>query len=709
MTNNYCEMTTDSKNSKISQTSLLFTIYCIETALLILHFRHWDINIVFQVLGTISYPLFVFGGVAIAYKTIADKYPQYSIWVLPIFCLLFLGLPSVTIFLGKYCLFLLGSIGLINTFFVYITDKKNRSTVNTVKIFLWGISLSIIYFLVVNGYNYAHILSDVSAHLGTLHRDTLFHSSIIQMIANFGVASTGLDGLIPLNYHVSVHQWVANNLNLLGGSAPVLLAISQQIAFLPLAFYAFIIAIILLSPTSENKLATYGLPFLALWFMGTLIWDSYLASESYAFSIPLMVAMVPVGQSWLIKSCNGLKPSKTLFASILLTSVAIIACQSAKISSGIILAIFLLLSIITPIFLKRILLDFRYLLGLIPIACLLFIACLGLAFLFSGSLPLSFYPFHFARTYKTQFISQISFFVLMIVANFYLFKFSFIKNKLYFYCLMLTLTVTFICSLVPGLLLAIGGGSAGYFVQPILLITVVFTVSSLLNFCATSYDNQKILFSTVMVSNKTKLRWKRLVQMLTIFLIIVLLTLVFQSSPPELSSYIDRAKSFGGQTGETLELFSDHKARVGQKLDKINLLLYPPAISVEKIDPLPVMAEIAKEIQRYYSHGASTNLAIYISPDYDEFWQAYGQRTCWDTSFIVPAMTGLPLLNGVRATNNNCDLTPYYGMADYNSDSWNRVLSTEQICDRAKKKGFNRVLLFTGRDPELLDCTKGND
>ena len=67
-------------------------------------------------------------------------------------------------------------------------------------------------------------------------------------------------------------------------------------------------------------------------------------------------------------------------------------------------------------------------------------------------------------------------------------------------------------------------------------------------------------------------------------------------------------------------------------------------------------------------------------------------------------MIGLPMLNGIRGKNSNCDLTKYYGMADYSSESWNRPLSKEDICTKSTKLGFNQVLNINQSQIQLYSC-----
>ena len=69
---------------------------------------------------------------------------------------------------------------------------------------------------------YAHIFVPEYALLGPglLARDTLLHARVAHMIQAFGVASTGLDGLVPFRYHVASHAWFAG-IGRLAGSTPL--------------------------------------------------------------------------------------------------------------------------------------------------------------------------------------------------------------------------------------------------------------------------------------------------------------------------------------------------------------------------------------------------------------------------------------------------------------------------------------------------------
>ena len=72
---------------------------------------------------------------------------------------------------------------------------------------------------------------------GALHQDHLFHSAIAAMIKNYGAPSTGINGLVEINYHVLFHKLTAA-LSIVSGN-PVLevYGIFPWIFFFPILLF----------------------------------------------------------------------------------------------------------------------------------------------------------------------------------------------------------------------------------------------------------------------------------------------------------------------------------------------------------------------------------------------------------------------------------------------------------------------------------------
>jgi hypothetical protein len=99
---------------------------------------------------------------------------------------------------------------------------------------------------------------------------------------------------------------------------------------------------------------------------------------------------------------------------------------------------------------------------------------------------------------------------------------------------------------------------------------------------------------------------------------------------------------------------------------------------------------------------------IYVPPD-ARFWEdaVYGITpavVCWAKPFAIPALTGMPMLNGVRSGVGDCPVTQYYGMKAYADDSLNRKLDSKELCQRARKLGFKNVLEIKPQDYQIHIC-----
>src|SRR5439155_1208620 len=105
-----------------------------------------------------------------------------------------------------------------------------------------GIVAGIGYCLVINSRGYATVLAPEQAATGLLHMDTVFHAAIANMIVHHGAISTGLDGFVPLNYHVLSHIWLACLGLWLGVTTPESYYLGAQIVAIPIQFFSLALA-----------------------------------------------------------------------------------------------------------------------------------------------------------------------------------------------------------------------------------------------------------------------------------------------------------------------------------------------------------------------------------------------------------------------------------------------------------------------------------
>lgn len=101
------------------------------------------------------------------------------------------------------------------------------------------------------------------------------------------------------------------------------------------------------------------------------------------------------------------------------------------------------------------------------------------------------------------------------------------------------------------------------------------------------------------------------------------------------------------------------------------------------------------------THGS--NFLIAIGSDFDGFWDR--KQTCWAQSFVVPALTSQPMINGLPPSSSNCELTKYYGLAAYDGGaSASRSVTDQELCTKARKLGFSAILKFENLLGEEIVC-----
>jgi hypothetical protein len=96
--------------------------------------------------------------------------------------------------------------------------------------------------------------------------------------------------------------------------------------------------------------------------------------------------------------------------------------------------------------------------------------------------------------------------------------------------------------------------------------------------------------------------------------------------------------------------------------------------------------------------------AIFVDGAHTAFWK--GQTVCWATSFILPSLVGKPMLNGIIPEGFGCEISKYYGFADYDLRSGRALAGATglDVCAKANAKGLDRVLVITAESAATLSC-----
>jgi hypothetical protein len=373
-------------------------------------------------------------------------------------------------------------------------------------------------------------------------------------------------------------------------------------------------------------------------------------------------------------------------------------------STGLMLIIYLFACIFVPKVLQY---PKRYLSMTIPTIIFGVISLYGIKKLYLTSIY-NFFPFHYALTLSSVFISQIVLFVSLIAAVWLL---SGQGKKGFRYSLTTVLIFTFVSSQFPGLLFAIGGGGAGYFIQPVLMMALVIGASLLIDvFCIPQFNALELVINW---QNQTRQKvtvsahqWTQLQRPIgyTALMLIFIITLRF--------SYLPLIFNFGVLLKQIDQVYlepnpgisSTYRIREGAS----RLLMPSPKIDEKRLIAETPLGRIKQLMDNIDTESKDKRTLLYIVPSYEVFWEPQKKaegRTCWDQPLAVPAMIGLPLLNGVRSGLENCEATLYYGMADYSEESLNRELSTTELCTKAQNLGFSQVSKISENNQELYRCT----
>ena len=93
-------------------------------------------------------------------------------------------------------------------------------------------------------------------------------------------------------------------------------------------------------------------------------------------------------------------------------------------------------------------------------------------------------------------------------------------------------------------------------------------------------------------------------------------------------------------------------------------------------------------------------LLVYVPPESGSYWALVDK--CQSKAFLIPALTGVPMLKGIPPSSIGCDdYLQNYSYNYYGPESRSQPLDKSRACDSAIGKGFARILVI--REPLLAD------
>jgi hypothetical protein len=537
----------------------------------------------------------------------------------------------------------------------------------------YGAVAGIGYFLVINARGYATVLAPEQAMTGLLHMDTLFHASIANMIVHHGAVSSGLDGFVPLQYHVLSHIWLGCLGLWLSVTTPESYYLGAQIVAVPLLFFSLALAAYLLRPAEARWSADAALIILGPWLLLCIPdiwgWISYLVSESYFVALIAFLLALPL----LAEIAEPGKRSD-LALQIPALAVAIAVMTLSKISVG-------------PIFLAACAFLFWRRLGLTFSSLVKFVAPILLVLLL-----LAYFTFGNAKIFL-QGLDPLSFFreypsgawpntvangVLLIAATL-IWRRGTLRDRR---CAE-AFAVMAVTASVPALLLNIPGGSAYYFINVGTFAGIVLIAAY-----GGAYLEQ------------------RRAKFLRPAFVVAAIFMVVLATGEKRASARKFAAEFGELQSRIRALNGEGPGEELRSRQQIIALLLPghPSRKALANDVKRTAGAQAEQTLLAMGLAADAHAAVFVPPENVAFWTLY--TDCRSVPFFIPAALGTPLVRGINPSALKCPKEPYYGYPAYGPDAVSQPSTDAELCDHATKWGLHTIfVLHTPVQARKIDCS----
>ncbi|HEY7687828.1 MAG TPA: hypothetical protein VH835_04005 [Dongiaceae bacterium] len=549
---------------------------------------------------------------------------------------------------------------------------------------------ALVRFVAINGGQMTHIYAPEFMLLGQPYLDTSFHAALAEMLRNFGIVSVGLDGLVPQFHHVGSHLWLSTVAGMFGVPTIDLYPMAFQIVAVPAFTCFFILAMAYLQRSALRDpvlavVAALIVAFISSWFF----LDKLLLSESYLFGLVIFLSAVPL----LFVLLSREDDSKAAFwyclgASALLGIIMFIFKVPVGIMWGGAVTVALARRLTAP----RWSLTIIVMLLLTVVGSLMVLAFVGLVS--SHNLRVLLRPFDFAGGSRKYFLSDIAIIALIAV----LVAFSRFNGNYGRRDAAGLLGILAVLGALPGSIFAIAN-SAYYFVNTVAWLALVLAAGQM---------------AAALQATADRRRWMGAAA-------IALLIIVVGADPDRytrLSIYLQRVAVLQefGRDGDVAEwprkrslsqsfaVIGDAGAVILRRIAGFEPLF--PADVAEALDNSPG-AHFVRQV-REAKAAASGRLAVFVPPENATFWTL--NRDCRAQPFFIPALTGVPMVLGLHPHGRalHCELGITYGLGYYGAASHSVSLDTDAICQLARARSFDQVLVLESADDpsenSVLSC-----
>lgn len=493
--------------------------------------------------------------------------------------------------------------------------------------------------------NYSVPVALETSLAGLSHHDTLFHAAIAQNLLHAQVASIGADGLVPIAYHVFSHRVIGGFTALLGTEMLHGYAIFMSIVAIPV-----LLGLLLQTAAQLHRPATIHLGATAamfsvlgwLAFGGALMWHSYYVSESYTLSLWMALLAVLLLQQ-LVDPADQALPRQGLLIVLLAATVAL--ATLSKVSVGAVLACAVAMGILVAGRLQPLAWAASILAGLLPTVAIYLIYPVA-----TPDKAAMIKPFAFLQEHMEPAIYALLFALVLTCLAYRHFPRDHGARTL-----TLALGTGMWAGLVASYLINTAGGAQYYFSDPgswlgLMLVPVLGLVPKWLTRRGAfgQFGIVAAFIAVMMFLHDNKLRGLDRLEGYQTAL----------ASLPVATSLGERAVQHTAP-GRALLASRDH----------------------------------AREID-----------AIVLDGAHEAFWNS--QKVCWATIFLLPALVGKPMLQGIVPDEQNCEITPYYGLADYDLHAGRAPtdLANEALCATAQVRGMTRLLVISADAQWIETC-----
>jgi hypothetical protein len=516
------------------------------------------------------------------------------------------------------------------------------------------------FFLVVNSRAFGSVLTPEQALTGIHQMDTIFHASIANMLVKYGAMSTGLDGLVPIKYHVLSHIWLGCVSLWLGVPTLEGYSIGGQVIAFPMLLFSLSLAIHLFRRSGEGPAsgALITLGSLLLLFVADLWgWTSYLVSESYCLAMILFLLSLP-----LLAEIADSERRHRLSLQLAALGIAGLLVLLSKISVGAVLATgvgFLLWRRMgmTP-------------LGLIKLAIpLLLLVILAIAVISPGAglLLQSLEPLGFIREHPSGALPNIAANLVLLGVAFQVWRRGTERDTR---CAE-AVGVMAIAGIAVALLANLPGGADYYFVN-------VGTWAAIVFICAYAGASFEKIFSNSFTPG---------------FVVVAILLVALATEEKRKSAY--RLGAMFAELQARVRLVTGESAgaetTTGQRLIALLTPGHPARYALAN-DMKRTPGAQARETLLAIGVTQAHRSAVFVPPDNVAFWNIAVE--CRADPFFVPAILGAPMLKGLNPPALKCPKEPHYGFTDY-KDASSESLSDQQLCARAAQWKLDTVLILS--------------